>query len=159
MKAAAKGRARALRLRAEDTEDLAVLAACLQDALVTVGAMSFDARRRRFFMALNRFCWECEGEGGRAFGQRHQRVATGLRVEGVLSARMQGIDRAKGDSVLELLSILGQAGPEGSAALTFVFAGGGAVRLDVECIDCYLADLDQPIPVPVRPRHPVDRGR
>jgi hypothetical protein len=149
--------ARALRLRAEDAEDLAVLAACLQDALVAVGAMSFDARRRRFVMALNRFCWECESP--RRFGQQHQRVATGLRVEGVQSVRAQGIDRSKGDNVLELLSILGEAGPEGAATLIFVFAGGGAVRLEVECIDCYLADLDQPVPVPVRPRHLVDRDR
>jgi hypothetical protein len=157
MKAAANRPARGLRLRAEDAEDLAVLAACLQDALVKVDAMSFDARRRRFVMALNRFCWECEGAG--ILGQKHQRVATGLRIEGVQSARLQGIDRGKGGNVLELLSILGQAGPEGSATLTFVFAGGGAVRLEVECIDCYLADLDQPIPVPVRPRHPAVRGR
>ena len=146
-----------LRLRAEDAEDLAVLAACLQDARVPVGAISFDGRRHRFAMALNRFCWECEGPRGS--GQQHQRVATGLRIEGVQSVRVQGIDRGKADQVLELLSILGEAGPEGSATLTFVFAGGGAMRLEVECIDCYLADLDQPVPVPVRPWHLVNPDR
>ena len=119
--------------------------------------MSFDARRRRFAMALNRFCWECESP--RLFGQKHQRVATGLRVEGVLAVRAQGIDRTRTDQVLELLSILGEAGSDGAATLTFVFAGGGALRLEVECIDCYLADLDAPVPVPVRPRHLVDRER
>jgi Protein of unknown function (DUF2948) len=155
MKAAPK--TRGLRLRAEDAEDLGVLSACLQDALVPVGAISFDGRRHRFAMALNRFCWECEGPGNA--GRGHQRVATGLRVEGVRSVRAQGIDRGKADQVLELLSILGEAGPEGSATLTFVFAGGGAMRLEVECIDCYLADLDQPVPVPVRPRHLVDPDR
>ena len=50
--------AQPLRLRAEDTTDLTVLAAALQDAIFVVGDLAFDARERRFIASVNRFRWE-----------------------------------------------------------------------------------------------------
>ena len=54
-----------LRLRAEDAEDLAVLSACLQDALVAVRDFAYDPGARVFIMAANRFRWEgCRPDAG-----------------------------------------------------------------------------------------------
>ena len=52
------GAERALRLRAEDAEDLQVVAALVQDAVMPASEMSFDRGKRRFACLLNRFRWE-----------------------------------------------------------------------------------------------------
>jgi hypothetical protein len=138
-------------LRAEDAEDLEVVAACLQDALVHVGEMSFQPRRRRFVAACNRFKWE-EGEAER----RPRRVRCGVHFDGVLAVQNRGIDLAKPDTLLELLTIRNEPGEDGAAAVTLEFAGGSAVRLEVECIDCTVTDLDAPWQAIARPEHGLD---
>ena len=52
------GKADGLRLRACDKEDVQVIAACLQDALIPLREMAFMAEERRFLAAFNRFQWE-----------------------------------------------------------------------------------------------------
>jgi hypothetical protein len=143
-----------LKLRAEDAEDLAVISACLQDALIRVGDFSFEPRQQRFVAALSRFCWECE-TAGIPLNRRHERVAAGLRFECVRSAKLLGIDQADRDRVLELLAVAAQPGPNGNALVNLVFAGTAAVQLEVECIEAYLKDLDAPRPALLKPRHPL----
>ena len=48
----------ALKLRAEDAEDLAVISACLQDALVPVRDLAYVPEDRTFLLVANRFRWE-----------------------------------------------------------------------------------------------------
>jgi hypothetical protein len=52
-----------LRLIALDAEDLAVLSAHVQDAVLKVGQMRWMPRERRFVIGLNRFAWEAMPEG------------------------------------------------------------------------------------------------
>jgi hypothetical protein len=148
--------AKPLKLRAEDAEDLAVISACLQDALVHVGAMAYQPRRHRFALVAHRFCWECENEPAAAFPRRYLRVATGVHFDGVLRASLQGIDRSRREQVLELLGIDVKESADAGATVTLVFAGGGAVRLEVECLDCHIADIGAPWAVPLRPRHRIE---
>ncbi|WP_341705235.1 DUF2948 family protein [Ferrovibrio sp.] len=152
-----------LRLRAEDAEDLTVLAACLQDATLRCADMTFQPQQRRFALVLNRFRWEDERN---ADAKRrliridpHIRVAAGLHFDGVLKVQTSGIDRGDGRAVLELLSIM--AAPAGDvenpgAVLTLVFAGGAAIRLEVECIDAQMQDIGTPFPVRRAPQHKVE---
>src|SRR5207244_12488326 len=44
-----------LKLRAEDEEDLAVVSAILQDALVPIGEMAYLPEEQRFVLVANRF--------------------------------------------------------------------------------------------------------
>jgi len=48
----------AFKLRAEDADDLAVISACLQDALVAVRDLAFVTQDHTFLMVANRFRWE-----------------------------------------------------------------------------------------------------
>ena len=48
-----------LRLKAVDTEDLSVVAACLQDALIPLREMVYLPDERRFLAAFTRFRREC----------------------------------------------------------------------------------------------------
>lgn len=156
----AEHRFQPLKLRAEDAEDLTVLAACLQDATLRPTDMVWQPKQRRFALVLNRFRWEDERT---ADAKRrlirvdpHMRVAAGLHFDGVLRVRSSGIDRSDAKVVLELLSILAEPKEEPAATLTLVFAGGGAVRLEVECIDAQMQDIGTPFPVRRAPQHKVD---
>lgn len=142
-----------LRLRAEDAEDITVLAACLQDATLKLADIAYRPGQRRFAMLLNRFRWEDE-KGKRRIGAKpHFRNRAGLHFDGVLRVRHQGINQSDPQQALELLSILAEPGADAAASLTLVFAGGGLLRLDVECIEAELRDTGAPYPVRRAPRH------
>lgn len=153
-----------LRLRAEDAEDVTVLAACLQDATLRCADMTWQPQQHRFALVLNRFRWEDEGQADAKRGliriDPHVRVAAGLHFESVLKVQTAGFDRNDGKAVLELLSIIaepaGDHAEDPAAVLTLVFAGGGAVRLEVECIDAHMQDIGAPFPVRRVPQHKVE---
>ncbi len=133
-----------LRLKAFDREDLSVIAAMAQDALAPVGDIAFLADEERFVMALNRFRWERLRAGEKS----GERVHAGLRFDTVKRVTFRGIDRKDRGRYLELLTI---ACDEGTVVLHF--AGGGAIRLEVEKLACALSDLDEPWPTQWAPEH------
>lgn len=139
----------ALSLRAEDAEDMTVVSACLQDALVTLGDMAYLAEERRFVLVASRFLWEEEGSG------RRSRIHTGVSFDEVTGVRMRGINRrADSGRILELLAIDAEDGAE-KGTVTLVMAGGAELRLEVEAIRCHLRDFGEPWPAAASPRHPV----
>jgi len=139
-----------LKLRAADSKDLSVLSAMVQDALAPIGDIAFLADEGRFVMVLNRFRWEAEdvAPAGGPGEKPHERVHAGLCFERVKSVQYRNIDRGDRGRYLELLAI---ACDEGCVVLHF--AEGGAIRLEVEELACYLGDLDEPWPTPWRPGH------
>lgn len=149
----APGRDRPLRVRAEDHEDLTVIAAYLQDAVVPVSEMSFEAEDHRFVMVAGRFRWEIAPDGKPRQGQDtpFERVHTGIRFEGVKSVRTRGIDRRDRSLILNLLSIA-----YGDGAVDLVFAGESTIRLDVDSLSCHVEDLGTPWPTVFFPSHDDD---
>jgi Protein of unknown function (DUF2948) len=133
-----------LRLLAEDTDDLAVISAALQDAVTRVGDIEFDARGRRLTIGFNRF--------RRESGKR-ERVRSGLQVGGVLALQARRIRRDRKDAVMSLLSIGFEPSEAPAGVLTLTFAGGGDLRAEVECVDAMLADVSDPWPTPRAPDH------
>src|SRR4030095_15814300 len=55
-----------LKFTARYAEDLAVVAPCLQDALIPLNEMRYLPQERRFIMVANRFRWERVSEGSAA---------------------------------------------------------------------------------------------
>ena len=53
-----------LKIIARDAEDLAVVSACLQDALIPLNEMRYLPQERRFIMVANRFPWERAAQAG-----------------------------------------------------------------------------------------------
>jgi hypothetical protein len=138
-----------LKLRAEDEEDLAVVSAILQDALVAVGEMVWLPDEKRFVFVANRFRWEPVASGG--LRKDFERRMSGLRIDGVTAVQRRGFSPRDGERLLVLLAI--RAGP---GALYLDFAGGSSIRLDVERILCHLDDLGDPWPTRWKPKHPVE---
>lgn len=131
-----------LRLIAQDAEGLGILAALVQDAVLTGADLSYVRARRRFALFLNRFRWEDRAAAERA-RRPYERVRALLVAEGVTGVRTQGITR-DGDTVLSLLDLSYDGPPEGPGRLRLTFAGDGVVELAVEAPDLTLTDVTRP---------------
>lgn len=143
-----------LRLVAQDAEDLKVISTLVQDAVLPVTELKFDAKRHRFALMLNRFRWEDRSQAEQV-GRPYERVRSVLVVENVLKVQSFGFDRADQDLVLSLLSLDFTAGEEGAGRLTLTLAGDGAIALDVEALEVRLDDVTRPYRAPSGkvPRH------
>lgn len=146
---------RPLFLRAEDADDLAIISALVQDAILTTGDISFDGRARRLALLINRFRWE-DAERARSEARGYERARAVLVVNDVLKLQSDGISRDD-DMVLELLAIRWQPGEDCAGRLTLDFAGDGALVAEVECINLDLRDVTRPYLAPSgkAPEHPA----
>ena len=142
-----------LRLLAEDEEDLKIISAHLQDAVMRVGDLVYLPKQHRFVVMLNRFCWEDCGDGNSGV-----RVLTGLHFDGVLKVQSQNVRQDDPAAVAELLAINFTQASDGGGIIDLVLAGGGRVRLHVECIDAVLRDMTEPRPAVARPEHDLERS-
>ncbi len=136
-----------LRLVAQDADDLKVISTLVQDAVLPLTEMTFDPRRRRFALLLNRFRWEDRAEAERV-GRAYERVRSVLVVEDVQKVQSFGFDRADKDLVLSLLSLDFAPGEDGTGRLTLTLAGDGALALEVEALDLRLDDVTRPYRAP-----------
>ncbi len=141
-----------LRLVALDQEDLAVLSAHLQDAIVRVGDLTFLPSEHRFALAARRFDWEAGPN------EPPRRRLTGLHFARVLAARTKGVHRENTDAVLNLLAITFEEKEAPSGTATLIFAEGGAIQLDLECIEAQMKDLGPVWEAESRPAHDVERA-
>jgi hypothetical protein len=144
----------ALKLRAEDADDLAIISACLQDSLVAVRDLAFLPQDRTFLMVANRFRWEGavraeRGEVG------YQRVLCGITFSAVAGVSYIGFRRSEGERILSLLTIRGGRDGDGST-IQLEFSGGAAIRLEVTHVLCLAQDLGEPWPTQWQPQHDVD---
>ncbi len=142
-----------LKFIALDPEDLKVLSCHLQDAVIRVGDMAYLKNELRFAAIANRFDWE---QAEKIDDATYRRRRAGLRFERVRSAKVHGIDLTQNGSALELLAVTFEPGEEPSGAVTLQFAGGGAIRLEVECIEAELRDLGAAWRTRLKPEHAGD---
>ena len=126
-----------LKLIALDADDLAVISAHVQDARVQPADIVWRQDEKRLVVGMNRLDWEQTLSGG----TEPRRLIAALRFDRVLACKSRNIDLEQPDTVLELVGIEFHPteAPGGSALL--LFAQGGALRLDVECLECELTDL------------------
>jgi hypothetical protein len=125
-----------LKLIAMDAEDLAILSAHCQDAVLKVGDLAFLPKERRFALAMNRFVWE-EAANRRSSFERRRSVLHFERVEAVRTLKL---DRRRTETILELLAVTFTAKDEPAGTVELAFAGGATLQFDVECIEAQLTD-------------------
>jgi hypothetical protein len=140
-----------LRLRAVDADDLRVIAACLQDALIPLSEMAYLTGQRRFVAAFTRFRRECLADPERC--DQLTQCQAALCFEHVAAVRYRGLDRRFGGVRLELLTILVEPGAAEAARVILVFAGDVAIQLQVDRIDAQLEDFGEPRPAQIVPQH------
>ena len=149
------GAEKALRLRAEGPEDLQVIAALVQDAVLPANEMRRILPKRQFACLLNRFRWEDKSASG-ARDRHFERVQSVLLISDVLHVSQQGMGARDGDTILSLLTMAFEPGEDGTGRLVLTFAGDGAVALDVETLNVTLQDVTRPYRAPSHraPSHP-----
>ena len=143
-----------LNLVARDGDDLAIISALVQDAVLTGADLKWERGKRRFACLVNRFRWE-DREAAEAAKRPYERVRALLVIEDAGAVRSQGIDRGDPETVLSILSLGWEAGEDGTGAVTLVLAGDGAVRVEVEALEVTLHDVTRPYVAPSRrkPEH------
>ena len=137
-----------LKLLALDADDLAIVSAHLQDAVLKVADMVYLPREHRFALAARRFDWE-----GAVQGQRRRRLAA-LHFDRVLGVRTSNLDKNDAGRVLNLLAVTFETTQEPAGEVTLHFSEGAAVRLSVECIESQMKDLGPIWEAVATPGHP-----
>jgi hypothetical protein len=136
-----------LKLVALDNDDIEVISAHVQDALVKAADVRWQPRERRFVMALDRFDWvSAAGAADASAGagcRDYRRCRTALRFERVNACKCRGLDPANKDALLNLLAVEFAKSDSPSGTVTLTFSGGGVIRLEVECLEAELADLGE----------------
>lgn len=151
------GAERALRLRAETAEDLAVISALVQDAVAEIRDAAWTPRRRRFSVLLTRFRWE-DAASARREGRPFERVRSLLTIEHAHGARATGLDPRDRDQLVSLLALGWTPGEDGTGVVTLTLAGDGAAAIAVEALEVTLTDVTRPHEAAARraPSHPED---
>lgn len=142
----------ALKLLALDEDDLKVVSAHVQDAVMKVGDLQFLPAARRFVVPMNRFAWETKSGFLRRHNERRQAV---LHFDRVLGVKTIGIRRDKSEEVLSLLAVSFVAIDKPAGLVELIFSGNGTITLDVECIEARLADVGGAWQAAARPLHKV----
>ena len=141
-----------LRLKVQDAEDLAVVSALLQDAVLPMKETSWQPDANRFGMLVNRFRWEdkAHAENGK---RAYERVQSMLVIDCVQNVSSMGIDHTNKDQIISILAVNYEAGK-----VVFTLAGDGALALDVECLDITVKDVTKPYGAVSKsaPKHALD---
>ena len=122
-----------LRLTAADTDDLAIISAQMQDAVMKRADLRFDKKRRRFALVANRYAWDALPE--------KQRRRAGLHFDDVASVASTGLTRLPASAVLSLLAMTFAPAGELGGTITLSFSTGIHIRLSVTCVNATLADV------------------
>ena len=139
-----------LKLVALDKDDIEIVSAHVQDALVKIADIWWQPHEHRFVMALNRFDWMNAADAKGAISGSpddvvvdYRRRRTALRFERVNACKCRGLDQSDRNVVLNLLAVEFVERDSPAGTLTLTFSGGGAIRLEVECLEAELVDLGE----------------
>ena len=128
-----------LRLRALDAEDLRVISAAVQDAVLPASEIGWDRKRRRFALLVNRLRREDP-----AAGRPPERVRAVLAIEDAMRVVTQGLGQRDADTVLSILALDWEPGADGTGRVVLTLAGDGAVAVEVEALEVTLTDVTRP---------------
>jgi hypothetical protein len=131
-----------LKLVALDKDDIEVVSAHVQDAMVKVGDIFWQPREHRFMLVLNRFDW-MSAVDGKMDKADYRRCRTALRFERVSACKCRNLDQTDKAALLNLLAVEFSENDAPAGVVSLIFSGGGVIRLDVECLEAELADLGE----------------
>ena len=141
-----------LRLGALDGDDLAVISAHMQDAVMRVGDIKYLAKQKQFVLLANRFDWASAEDNSSGY----QRKRTGVHFNRITGARSSRIRNTAEDAIISLLSIEFDETEAPSGVIRLNFAGGGIIELAAECVDAWLADQGPEWGTGSKPAHDLD---
>jgi hypothetical protein len=138
-----------LKLLAADADDLAVVSAVVQDALISVKDFSYHRAERNFTLVANRFRWEAK-TGPANGAPPFERTLCAVAFSEVDRVAYRGFRRSESERILSLLAIRPGDKP---GTIDLDFSGDAAVRLGVSAIRVRATDIGEPWPTAWQPDH------
>ena len=143
-------KAKNLKLIVHSDEDLRVVSAHLQDAIVLPKDIVNLKRNKIFLMQLNRFMWEDVEKG--VFRQ-NKRVRTVLKFENVINVSYKNINQKKLEQFLDFLAIESSILADKSYEIKLIFSGDAIIKIKSEVIDASMEDQGEPWESKTKPKH------
>ena len=141
-----------LKLIARTKEDLRVVSAHLQDAIVNISDIANLEKNKIFLMQLNRFMWEDVEKG---VFRKNKRIRTIIKIENVLNVHSKNINQSKKDKFLDFLTIETNRMPDNNYEMKIVFAGDSIIKIISEVIEVTLDDQGEAWDTKNMPKHKV----
>ena len=139
-----------LKLIAKTEEDLRVVSAHLQDAIVNVSDVANLKKNKIFLMQLNRFMWEDVEKG---VFRKNKRIRTILKFENVIKVHSKNINQLKGNKFLDFLTIETNQMIDNNYEMKIVFAGDSIIKIIAEVIEVTLDDQGEAWDTKNIPKH------
>jgi hypothetical protein len=144
-----------LKVLARDEDDLATIAALLQDAIIPVTDMTYLPDEQTLAMVVNRFRWEQlaqreatlpTDEDGNLL---YERINCGVRIMGVTAVKTRGFNQRDKNTILNMLTLTQPA----ADTIAMTFAGEAALALTVRELQVFCEDLGEGWPTTRIPQH------
>ena len=139
-----------LKLLATSNEDLRVVAAHLQDAIVSTQDIVNLKKNRIFLIQLNRFMWE---DVERGVFRKNKRIRTVLKFENVTNVSSKNINLNLDKRFLDFLTIESNLLPDKSYEIQLIFSGDAVIKIKTEVVDVTLDDQGSPWESKTQPKH------
>ncbi len=139
-----------LKLIARTIDDLRVISAHLQDAIVNIKDIANLKKNKIFLMQLSRFMWEDVEKG---VFRKNKRIRTVLKFENVINVHSKNINRSKKDKFLDFLTIETNKMPDNNYEMKIVFAGDSVIKVVSEVIEVTLDDQGEAWDTKNVPKH------
>ena len=139
-----------LKLIARTLEDLRVVSAHLQDAIVNIKDIANLKKNKILLLQLNRFMWEDVEKG---VFRKNKRIRTILKFENVIKVKSRNIDLASRDKFFDFLTIETTQMIDNNFEMKILFAGGSILKITAEVIEVTLDDQGEAWDTKNKPKH------
>ena len=139
-----------LKLLATSSKDLKVIAAHLQDAIVSTIDIASLKKNRIFLIQLNRFMWEDVEKG---MFRKNKRIRTVLKFDNVISVLSKNINTQNLKNFLDFLTIKSSLLSDKSYEIKLIFSGDAVIKIKAEVVDVTLDDQGSPWESKTAPKH------
>ena len=139
--------AQALKLIALDREGLGVISAHVQNTCVRRADMVWLTKQRRFVVVGMRYDWVGAKTGPK------ERVESVLSFDRVIRVSHLGLKGTDENATLNLLAVRFERTDPPAGIVILAFAHGALIRLEVECVEVRLSDMELRVPAEACPGH------
>ena len=139
-----------LKLIANNSEDLKVISAHLQDSIVSTLDTANLKKNRIFLLQLSRFMWEDVEKG---VFRKNKRIRTVLKFENVLSVLSRNINPKGKERFLDFLTMESNILQDKTYEINLIFSCDVVIKIRAEVIEITLDDQGSPWETKNKPKH------
>ena len=140
-----------LKLKADDSNDLKVFAAYLQDSVTIPLDIKYLEKNKTFICVFNRFMWEDAEKG---IFRDNKRIRSALKIDEVISVKSKNLD-PKEKKALEFLTINVHEDNKKYININLLFSGNMTISVKVEAINATLEDFSDSWKTKTKPVHKI----